>query len=63
MTATQRIRARLAYWPHMLVGLGMMLNGVGLATGKAILIGGANNLLVVGGLILAQRKRNGKKDV
>lgn len=52
----------VAYWPHAGLGLGVALNGIGIASGSSLLIGTASNLLVICGLFLGQRHRTDRKE-
>lgn len=47
------------YWPQAGILFGICLNGIGLATGEAALIGTGANVLTISGLFLVQRRRRG----
>lgn len=52
----------LAYWPHAGLAIGVVLNVVGLLTGRSDLIGTGANVLTICGLFLVQRRRNDQRD-
>ena len=57
-----KLRKTLSNWPLAGVGVGVILNTVGLITGSTALIATGSNALTISGLFLVQRGKNRKAE-